>query len=238
MATLRATVILTKASGKAEDACRNVWHFSTGAAIQQEDEEVVGNSLIAFYKALGSILGASLPRNAAVHRIELAEVTRGLPGAADDTVSTLIGTRPFALDLAAVGVIDMPSEVAIALSFRGDVVGLNEQVGIIRPKSRRRGRIFLGPVVAAAGVREAVTLRTRVHPDTRTAITNAYRDQLIEGINGPGRIVNHIVYSPTSAQVTPVVVAHVDDAFDTIRSRGEKSLERTTQPVVQPPLIP
>jgi hypothetical protein len=238
MATLRATVILPKLSGKNEDACRNVWHFSTGGAIGAADTTAVGDGLVAFYQGISQLIASSVPRSGSASRIEFAEVTRGGAGASDDVVSSLIGTRTFGLTTAGSGTIDLPAECAIALSFRGDVAGLQEEAGLIRPKSRRRGRVFLGPLVALTSAKEAVTNRANVGNDERTLIVNSYLFNLLEAINGPARVVHHIVYSPTSNQVTPVTLVHVDDAFDTIRSRGEKSVLRSVGVVNQPALVP
>jgi hypothetical protein len=241
MATLRSTVILNKLSGKPVDAVRNVWHFSTGGAIIQADIDSVHAGLSAFYQALSGFMARSIPRDPTnLHKIEHAEVTRSGPGGADDTVSSLIGTTSFSTTLAADSGINLPSEAAVVLSIRGDVAGLNEEEagGMVRPKARRRGRLYLGPWNGSASGEEPLTNRCRVHVLLRTAIKDAYLNQLIGAIDGPARVVNHIVYSPTTSLVHPVVAIHIDDAFDTIRSRGEVALDRTSSDVVQAPLVP
>jgi hypothetical protein len=240
MANLRATVCLSKLSGKPEDEVCNVWHFATGGAIITADMDAVGLGLEGFYQQLAVILGKSVSRAALAHRIEFAEVTAGGVGPADDTVSTLIATRQFGTPNPGATGTDLPTECAIALSFRGDVTGLAEEGagGLIRPKSRKRGRVFLGPFTASVAQAEAVTNRIRVSATDRDYILNAYNAYLIAAIDGPARIVNHVVYSTMNATTAKVTNAHVDDAFDTIRSRGEKSDARTSLAVVQPALVP
>jgi hypothetical protein len=241
MATLRATVIIDKISGEPLDAIRNVWHFSTGGAIVAEDMTVVGNGLGSFYNALGGRLSNAVRRGSAVasvHRIEFAEVTRGGPGGVDDQVSTLLATRTFGILPGALSNTDYPSEVAACLSFRGDVTGVPEEAGLIRPKSRRRGRVYLGPFNSSVALRDPVSLALGFDPVVGAEIVNSYITNVIEAINGPSRIVNHIVYSPTSSLVHPVIFAHLDNAFDTMRSRGEVATGRSTAVVVQPALVP
>jgi hypothetical protein len=240
MATLRATVCLSKISGKPEDEVCNVWHFATGGVITAADMTPVGDGLVALYNAIGSRLGGSVTRAALAHRIEFAQVTAGAAGPADDTVSALLGFRDFTIADGSIAVTDLPAEVAVALSFRGDVTDVAEEApgGLIRPRSRRRGRVFLGPWNATATAREASSFRAVVAPVVSEAIRTGYL-ALIDAINGPARVVNHVVYSPTSALTHVVTRIHVDDAFDTIRSRGEKALFRPVdEAVVQPNLVP
>jgi hypothetical protein len=237
MALLRATVVLNKLSGKPEDACRNVWHFNTGAAINNADMITASEALAAFYQALDSRLAGSISRAVDAHKIEFADVAKGGAGAADDSVSQLLMTSSFQTVGGAIVASDFPAETAIALSFRGDIAGVPEEAGLTRPKSRRRGRVFLGPFNISMGEREAVTNRWKVNAAHQTTIMNAYNNQLIARI-GQARVIHHVVYSPTSALAFLVTNAHVDDAFDTIRSRGEKAVGRVANDIGQPVLAP
>lgn len=239
MATLRATVILNKLSGKPEDSIRNVWHFSTGSAIASNDMTSVGDGLVEFYQQLGTLLHGSVSRAVDAHAIEFAEVNRGSAGADDDVVSSLLATRKFQVIGAAAATLDLPSEVAICLSINGDLTGLNEEDGLIRPKARRRGRVYLGPFTTGVVGEEATTQRTIVLTGTRTKILDSYElaKTMWDGAAGR-RIVQHIVYSRASANVYPVVGISVDDAFDTVRSRGEKRVTKDSRAVVPPVLVP
>jgi len=135
----------------------------------------------------------------------------------------------------------MPSEVAVCLSLEGLVFGVPEESGSIRPAARRRGRLYLGPLFGGAtvAVPESVTNRPRVSDVFQDAILDAYEVlcAYINSTTGPqGNVdsLRSVVYSPTTAQAWPVYNAWVDDAFDTIRSRGEKSVLRTTRVISQP----
>ncbi len=220
--------------------CATCGTLPRGGAIIADDMTSAGNALVAFYDALANLWAGSITRAVNGNRIDFAEVSRGAAGAADDTVSTLLATQPFTISAPAADTQDLPAECAVALSFNGVLTGLQEELpgGLVRPKSRRRGRVFLGPWIVGMSNREAVTNRAKVSAANMVRIVDAYTGPFTAAIDGPGRIVNHVVYSPTTALTHAVVGLHCDDAFDTIRSRGEKSVVREERTVSQPPLVP
>lgn len=227
MAIIRATAILEHAGGKPENASRNVWHFATAGAPNTDVLTKIGNAVGGFYTEIGALLGAQLLRAVDAHRVEMAAVTQGAPGEADDTVTELLGTTKFNIPAAAGG--NTPSEVAIALSFQGDVEGIPEEEsgGLIRPRSSRRGRVFLGPVGSNTIGFDAPTNRVIVAAAARTTITGAYTNAYTAWTAGPADNARHVIYSRKQAVVHPVVKRWVDDAFDTIRTRGEDTAART-----------
>lgn len=239
MPLIRATVILRKLTDIPEDAARNVWHFNTGPNPPGTYTTKVGEALEAFYDGISGGLGRSVQRNAGTlgsgPTVEMATVNFGTPGAGDDVVSELFATRIMGLTNPPSGT-SLPSECAVALSFRGNVDGLAEEEGNIRPKARRRGRIFLGPVNTGITEEDGSTGELRVLAGWRTVMLNSYNALVnrLGGADSPN--VQHVVYSPTTGAMFPVVAAHVDDAFDTIRSRGEKALSRSETAVTQPAL--
>jgi hypothetical protein len=239
MAILRATVVMQKLSSKPEDAIRNVWHFATGGLPVVADFTSIDLGLKAFYTGISSLLGSAIDRNGANNRIEISQVNAGAAGPADDTASSLLATSFFTMANPAASAVNLPSEAAIAMSIRGDVTGLAEELnsGFLRPKSRKRGRVFLGPLNSSVVGNDPVTFRPKVNLATRDQILASYTNFKNE-LDGPGRIVHHVVYSTMNATTAPVVLTHVDDAFDTIRSRGEKAIDRSSQVVAQPPLVP
>jgi hypothetical protein len=102
----------------------------------------------------------------------------------------------------------LPEEVAVALSWTGDPVS-----GV--PMARRRGRTFLGPLNSFV-VFNAGQGISRPWLTFRQTIKEAAED-LISAFTG-----DLVVYSKTSvpAAATPITGGWIDDAFDTIRSRG------------------
>lgn len=119
----------------------------------------------------------------------------------------------------------LPAEVAICLSFRGDIVSGENQ-------ARRRGRIFVGPLdaggvsVTGGAARPIAGLVTDLG-DLAQALYDA--GSLV------GNPLEHVVFSPTDAvgaalpedAMTPVRRYWVDNAFDTQRRRGVAPTART-----------
>lgn len=232
MAIIRATAVLNKLSGIPRDAARNVWHFQafdTG----QNTLNGIGLGVAAFYQELSTRISSSVSRDANAHRVDLAEVDENGPGAADDAVSTLLLSKSFGLPLPASSS-PLPNEVAVALSFRGDVAGVPEEQGLIRPRSRRRGRIFVGPLDFGVLATQATTNEPQVTTAFRELMLDAYDVAHATWLaNSPSAI--HGIYSRADGLLRPVSRVSVDDEFDTVRRRGQKPgirMERTVDPAV------
>lgn len=105
-----------------------------------------------------------------------------------------------------------PWEVATCLSFYAD-----------RNLPRRRGRVFLGPL----------TLKARVELDGVVRTSDDFRADLVYSANrlaherGIGDEMQWAVLSPTDGEIRPVTNGWVDDAFDTMRKRGQEPSVRT-----------
>jgi hypothetical protein len=125
----------------------------------------------------------------------------------------------------------LPNECAICVSYHAQgVSGL--------PRGRARGRIFLGPLDTT--VLDNTVGGAIISAGTTGAI-NGYAQTLMEAGNPAHQ--EWIVFSPTDAGPPPwsgadlllgsriVVGGYVDDAFDTIRSRGIDPLNRALWPV-------
>lgn len=223
MAILRCTAVLNHKSGRPEDASRNVWHFEDQADNIAYAANVAA-ALSQFYISLNPILGTQLAVSSGAHRIETATVFEGSPGESDDVVSPLIGTTSFTLAPSGAGAA-YPAQVAIALSFRGNYESVSEQNGFERPRSRRRGRVFIGPVMATTGTADA-NGDIFVNTTTRETIMDAYdamHDQLDLVEAGVWR---HIVYSRANGLGYNVVEISCDDSHDIIRRR---KLKRTSK---------
>jgi len=129
----------------------------------------------------------------------------------------------------------LPAECAICLSYRGELLSGSNP-------ARRRGRIFLGPL--DYGTVDATTPDQRVQPSTMGTIAGAANAMINDGI--AGEQVVWAVFSPTIAgappwsptdledATIPVLAGYVDNAFDTIRSRGSRPTTRQTFAVTVP----
>ena len=124
-------------------------------------------------------------------------------------------------DLPAASGSPAPEEVAAVLSFKADTAGLLEVSGATRPKSRRRGRLYLGPLntgtfaTAGAGVFLALAFQGTI---------------LGAAENFLAQVPEWSVWSRADAAVHPVVDGWLDNAFDTQRRRGVRANGRTTWP--------
>jgi hypothetical protein len=225
-----ATAVLNRISGRPKDASRNVWHFETVGAPTSGEHTGIGTAVASFYQGIGVHLGGNISTAANAHRVETAVVTPGAPGALDDVVSPIVNISPFAIT----GIVNnaLPSEVAVALSFRVDVAGLQEEVGATRPRSRRRGRIYVGPVSNQLITWATPTFEPKLSVGAREAFLDAY-DTMIGTLANAGTGLRHVVYSRVGAQAYGVTFVSVDDEFDTIRRRGGKPAIRMQRVVAQ-----
>lgn len=108
----------------------------------------------------------------------------------------------------------LPREVAVTLSFYAE-----------RNQPRLRGRVYLGPFTSSALTVEPDD--ARVSTSMRTAIVKAAHRLSSAGM-GVGDRMQWGVLSQMDQEIRPVTHGWVDDAFDTIRSRGQDPLTRTT----------
>lgn len=107
---------------------------------------------------------------------------------------------------------DQPHEVAVTISFHG--------VPPVTP--RRRGRIFFGPL-----------------NNSSDAGLNRPADTMLQAMRAAGQALSEqstsdlewVIYSPTSGQYTIVTAGWIDDAWDTMRSRGNLPTMRRTWPI-------
>ncbi len=222
MAIIRAQVTLTKRSNIPTDVVVNTWHFNTSGAIIPSDHANIASKLTAFYQAINTKLSPSLNINGMAHTIKQYLVTPGGPGGPDDVFGSPLDITNFTLsDPGASG---FPAEVAVALSMKASTFNVSEEVGATRPAARRRGRIFLGPMATSSSTPSATTLELRVENATQLLI----RDQAVLMHTALGALspaIKPSVYSVADGLARAVVQYSVDNAFDTIRSRGpEKTL--------------
>lgn len=120
----------------------------------------------------------------------------------------------------------LPEEVAIALSIHGDLTGIPESDGATRPAARRRGRLFLGP-----WSQDAVAGPIGGHVYVNIPLQNtlvAAASNLLDALFAAD--LQWHVWSRANAAVYPVVGGWLDNAFDTIRSRGADASGRVLWP--------
>ena len=212
---VRAQVTLTKDTAIPADACMNVWHFNCGPGSTEVAVEVgILAKLDAFYSDIQAWYSPTLTGVATLKLFDLEDAEPRIP----------FNTATF--NLVPGGVVGLPSEVAIALSYKAaDVSG--------QPPARRRGRIFLGPFDPIAG--QNISGEWRVATAVRDDIAQAGGTLMVPFVSGVGAEGRWSVFSPTTLaggatladSFHDVASGHVDNAFDTIRSRGELASARS-----------
>jgi len=130
--------------------------------------------------------------------------------------------------------VSLPNEVALCLSFFADMTGAVEEGPVdistgkkTRPKSRRRGRIYIGPLTASALIGSTSTNPGRPDP-TFTDIVRDAASRLMHDPDGDRPGTTWCIHSRRDDVFRPVIGGFVDDEFDTQRRRQPVSTSRLT----------
>lgn len=224
MAEILAQVVLPSASGLPENNVVNTFAFLTpSVGIVTSEVTAVATDLAAFYttnpggQAIGAYIGEHISRSLSA-RIKFYDLTGHLDGTPHG--SPFMETT-FVLPASAVGS-ELPAEVAICISFQA-AYGADAEFGPgTRPRSRDRGRVFIGPLTGAVLFFDATQGDVRVISTARVDFKNAakaLRDSTTSA---------WAVWSRKNAVLEPVVSVWVDDAIDIQRRRGVKPSTRTS----------
>lgn len=226
--------VLGAQSGIASDSVINDFCFivpDPPGAVSESANLVMETAVKGFYNktysgtAVNNWLAAPLSRAAGKAQLRFYDITNNLTG-------TRHGS-PYRTHLWQLGGVQsssqLPSEVAIALSYRADYgsasefgPGVGPKGGPLRPRARRRGRLYVGPLTATCQAQDAVTFRSYVGTPVRNTITAAAKDLM----DLPD--IEWAVWSRVDGNALKAVEAWCDDAFDTQRRRGERPVARTT----------
>lgn len=217
-------------SGMPADSVLNTFHFEGPTVADSAAADVLAEVVCDFYTqsaagASGNIeqwlpMGAFADPQHSVKVYNMADAKPRVP------LTTYVEESP-----AFTVVQPMVAEAAICLSFRGTV-----QSGM--SMARRRGRIFIGPLNFQAGLDDTTFLRPAVLLRSDLCYAGRALSLAADAIG-----YTWSVYSPTTAASVPeggggdfplTAIVHfwVDDAFDTIRSRGPAPTSRFQLPVI------
>lgn len=220
----KAQVVLTGVSGDPEDVYVNNFHFQEASGtIDVSGAEVIAGALDEFY---------GLPVNpgpTSVSQYISDDVSRIIKPQVK-VYDAIVGGSPIwdsellSFD-AALMTSNLPTEVAAALSFSASLVNIPESVpqppdgpeGDLRPASRRRGRVYLGPLTPGA-ITDAGMLDTANFAAVCVAAGARLRDDSLLASNG----IDWVVFSETEQLARPVTAVWMNNAPDIQRRRGRK----------------
>lgn len=237
MPLIRAQVILNKLSGIPADAVTNKWDFHVGSAVTSTDYDEIHNRLVTFYNAINGLLGQSLAIAANSHRIKQylfaddATVPSGSHLLLDPITPMGPPKRDATWTLTNKGNGQLPAECAAVLTFEAGSRLVSEEVGATRPASRRRGRVYIGPLHDTVKVADGVTGEQFILGTSRTTILTAAQ-ALQSGLAGLTNPIAHVVFSGADNSARVVTDYSMNDEFDTMRKRGPKAKTRVRVPAV------
>jgi hypothetical protein len=238
------TVLMPKVTGLNDDVVVHTWAALAGtsvADITAAQLEDATDDLIDGYNTVPSgtyafggssanvyspanLLSGSISRVADACEVRVYDLTSvGNSG----RVGSPIYARPWTLGARTASGNDLPGEVAIVVTLEGEgrASAAVELANGQRPKQRRTGRTFWGPLHSSAA--GAVAGVMRPHAAAAGAFLEATRRihnswaAVGTGLEGMG------VWSRSENFIHLLEAVSVDDAFDTMRSRGVSPTQRT-----------
>ena len=230
MSLIKVQTVLERTSALPEDRVVMDMYFGTGPA----DQSLVTVALIE--AALLDFWQGSRTTALSLSGYLATDVSRGVlsahrryygkePGEADFGSPLIVNGWTPGAPPSATG---LPDEACVCLSYHGDLTDISEEDGATRPASRRRGRIYFGPLYAGA-VSTGAGLPTRPLGALVSDLLDAADDLLAasEAAATWSWVCAHA--SGTAGwSVVPVVGGWVDNAWDTQRRRGMSATTRQT----------
>lgn len=245
MDNILAVVNLNASSGFADDdivntfAIRKVgWDGSFPGAVTLAIANFYNGSAPTTAHPVSWYLSNHLDRTALAHAIGLYDITGHENGEPHGS--------PFFVDHFTLGVGDassrLPTEVALAITLK-TASGMAAQVEVAdnadplgvddaddrpdRPKQRRTGRLFMGPLNMAALDGSTGRPSATVLPDFAKAAQALKAD--LDAVAAPGPFT-WSVWSRKNRALTPITAWAIDNAFDTQRRRGIAPTAKYTLP--------
>lgn len=200
------------------------FHFIAGTAPTSINLTALFGCVDSFYNdvqasgfSVSKFIGEAVDRTA-THEFQAYNIAAG-----GSPVFTLAWLGPGAPGTANV---NMPTEVSAVLSFHANLTGLAEESGATRPRARRRGRVFVGPLTtdAVSITDDDPRLQTSILSTLRQAAIDMHDEAVLAGFTWS-------VWSRAEDTLFPIVGGWTDNAPDTQRRRGATSTARVTYTV-------
>lgn len=229
MTVLKAVVELAHVNALPADSAMNEFiYLSTETPPYDNAITEIAAQLLDFYNAphgpaaetVAMFISSSMSRVVGVCKIHYYDITTVLSGA---PAGSPFHTHSWTLGGIKAGGTDLPAEVAVAVSYHSDYEGLPERgPNKTRPRQRRRGRVFIGPLNSWA-VGNTIAGRVTNNQSFRETLAGAAATMMTD----TATVVNWAQWSRVNARVSEIIGGHIDDAFDTQRRRGEDPDLRT-----------
>lgn len=223
MGVMKVQVNLDRDSLLPADVVVNTLYFksTTVASVDAEEAEAVAADVQTAYTGLDGYWASTLAGTGVISVYDMADPEPRVP----------VFEAPLTITPSSTA---LPAEVALCLSFQA-----NPESGL--PQARRRGRIYLGPLVTAISAVPSGSADSRPNSATRDDWIAFGQDIAVIASSTPV-VWRHSVFSarsvggPVTIEGATVFVDQywVDDSFDTQRRRGARPTTRTTGVVVLP----
>jgi len=213
---------MTASSGLPEDQVVNDFAFRFDGTPGPTEYAAMFDLVDEFYNVaavtntVGNYISRAVNRSA-THELAAYHITAGPLGSPVASIPWLGPPTPTDTN-------GVPREVAAVLSFHADLTGvLEEGPGDTRPRARRRGRLFIGPLTS-----NAVNVTTPPF-FLADALTLAMRENAVKLMDDSGTAdMPWSVWSRADATLYPVIGGWTDNAPDTQRRRGPDATVRVT----------
>lgn len=239
-----ARAVLPAVDGVVKDAVMNTFAFVDATSLALAAAAVIGfynNTQATNARKVREFISGTISRAALIAHVDIYNL---------DTAGKLLGTAPLGSPVLSVpftlgadtGTSALPSEVAIACSFAASMGTRIEKgpvdasipsteaaidqgapavhSGLDHMRARRRGRVYIGPLNEAAMTLN-VTTENRPVAALLTVLSEASKQLRDDAVTDWG------VWSRRDGAVVSVVSGFIDNAFDTIRKRGQGPTART-----------
>src|SRR5580658_2383011 len=226
------------------------WATGTGGTL---DHNAITTLISDYFNNVGVTrapcyyLSGAISRAAAGCSIEYYDVTANLNGA---TLGSPVFTDTWTLGSGESGAPELPSECAVCVGYRaaygsdpekgasGAIPSTDQAIdegapathtGIIKPRSRDRGRFYFGPL--GAGALKSLTLPGAGWANwvdlTCSSDLNAANQVLMTTQNlAAADQYNMVVWSRRAAAVKPIVYQYVDEGIASQRRRGDTTINQ------------
>lgn len=216
--------IMTAYSGLPQDVVVNDFAFKFSGTPSAADYANVMDAVSGFYRdvqASGLSVGEHISNwvdRAATHELAAYQITTPPMGSP-------VATTPWLGPPTAQAASGMVTEAAAVLSFHADLTGVLEEFGTTHPRARRRGRVYIGPLVGGSGTLVTTTppylLASNLTLTMRQAAVAMQAAALADGWTWS-------VWSRKDTLLRAVVGGWTDNAPDTQRRRGPAPTARVT----------